>query len=1087
MSMQLIAINVSTGRSLRRTSHTLDLWLPRIGPHTWAGQLSKEGLNELETALKSIATRQTCVSLIWVHQHRFEVIRHIGTAPKSDGVWMRVGSTANGAAHASRMPIHGRYIQAIACLGALFHDTGKATEETQLVYHTQDPSHEAARHEIISGVLLRDFFQTLDPVTWQRQPPSRAIWIRDYAEWPEDPLERIAFQAVISHHGLPQSASNKAFVFKKRAPHATSGTVNTTRLQDHSALSPRWVTRCQTALQNLTHDGISFQEWLASHAEAEPYIYFVTRLLVMLSDAAESAFESDDELQKERFNGRILYSAMEAADLESAVTYAKSTRDVHLSDHLTGVYDYTRKAAHFLFCSPQPRVKRKPRVLTQQLPDKHSRFYWQNHARYEIKRHMSEKPMIQGFFGCMTAQTGSGKTQAGYLFMSALSNDNPRFTLALGQGALAVQQGVEYRERIGLSHEELAIAVGQRFQPLLKDAVHNSGSDMLHDIDEFTQLVDASPGLVREARNDMFKALFKSKRQQAFLDTPVVVMTIDHLIGAMHPNRGSFIPAALRVATTDLIIDEVDAFSTEGLHAIGRLVYVAGLFGRKVLISSATLPPELASGLHSMYRKGYAAYQSATDAPAYVCGLFNDSENTGYAKLVNSEELVGPKSYEAFFSDFHGALSPGTVKDKASSVVLTRRKLQMVHLNDTLLDVVRHDKEGLFPTLAYELLTTATDMADRHHTLVERDDHCVSFGFIRLNSVRNLIQTGLALTNILKETEGISSGWQIKIQFLHSRMDWKVRTQIQNALHSVLKRDHETEWYEHFKSFHQAKPGSKTLVIVLCSPVIEIGLDYDFDWCILEPSSDMSIIQASGRILRHRYLKSATTANVGLLDVTLRSLTHRQHREGIHRFYAPREAGIASLVVDQVVNAIPKSPAKMADTFFGASRTEDIYDGSVESIYVKPRNANDDRMTYYEGIHSYYRLGNSPLTHADELSREVLRQLFTATSSTPGGVLMPRSKGLGAFLSEQNPLTTDRFLGISLRGGDQSKRVYEFAPNGPHRFKTMQVAHSGVDFNVETVGLPDAMLFFSRHTSQSAFHVEMYAQPTFFHPLIGAW
>ena len=49
-----------------------------------------------------------------------------------------------------------------------------------------------------------------------------------------------------------------------------------------------------------------------------------------------------------------------------------------------------------------------------------------------------------------------------------------------------------------------------------------------------------------------------------------------------------------------LLIDEIDSFSPKDLHDIARLVYLTGLFGRKVVISSATVPVELAEGLLSL-------------------------------------------------------------------------------------------------------------------------------------------------------------------------------------------------------------------------------------------------------------------------------------------------------------------------------------------------------------------------------------------------------------------------------------------------------------------------------------------------------
>ena len=56
--------------------------------------------------------------------------------------------------------------------------------------------------------------------------------------------------------------------------------------------------------------------------------------------------------------------------------------------------------------------------------------------------------------------------------------------------------------------------------------------------------------------------------------------------------------------SSDLVIDEVDDFTGRDLIAIGRLIQLAGMLGRKVMISSATIPPDLAEGYFNAYRAG---------------------------------------------------------------------------------------------------------------------------------------------------------------------------------------------------------------------------------------------------------------------------------------------------------------------------------------------------------------------------------------------------------------------------------------------------------------------------------------------------
>lgn len=81
--------------------------------------------------------------------------------------------------------------------------------------------------------------------------------------------------------------------------------------------------------------------------------------------------------------------------------------------------------------------------------------------------------------------------------------------------------------------------------------------------------------------------------------------TIDHLMGAVETKRGGkYILPSLRLMSSDLVIDEIDDFNREDLTAIARLIHLAGMYGRNVVISSATIPPDLAEGMYRSYLTG---------------------------------------------------------------------------------------------------------------------------------------------------------------------------------------------------------------------------------------------------------------------------------------------------------------------------------------------------------------------------------------------------------------------------------------------------------------------------------------------------
>lgn len=90
---------------------------------------------------------------------------------------------------------------------------------------------------------------------------------------------------------------------------------------------------------------------------------------------------------------------------------------------------------------------------------------------------------------------------------------------------------------------------------------------------------------------------------------PVLTCTIDHLMAATETKRGGkYILPSLRLSSSDLVIDEVDDFNGKDLIAIARLIHLAGMLGRKVMISSATIPPALAEGFFNAYQQGWSLY-----------------------------------------------------------------------------------------------------------------------------------------------------------------------------------------------------------------------------------------------------------------------------------------------------------------------------------------------------------------------------------------------------------------------------------------------------------------------------------------------
>jgi CRISPR-associated endonuclease/helicase Cas3 len=109
----------------------------------------------------------------------------------------------------------------------------------------------------------------------------------------------------------------------------------------------------------------------------------------------------------------------------------------------------------------------------------------------------------------------------------------------------------------------------------------------------------------------------------------------------------------LRLLTSDLVLDEADDFSIEDLPALSRLVNWAGMLGSRVLLSSATLPQSLISGLFKSYQEGWRAFCSAVKQEArhdgILCAWFDEQLNP--VSVISQDEESFLQAHSRFIQD----------------------------------------------------------------------------------------------------------------------------------------------------------------------------------------------------------------------------------------------------------------------------------------------------------------------------------------------------------------------------------------------------------------------------------------------------
>lgn len=336
------------------------------------------------------------------------------------------------------------------------------------------------------------------------------------------------------------------------------------------------------------------------------------------------------------------------------------------------------------------------------------------------------------------------------------------------------------------------------------------------------------------------------------LYAPVLACTIDHIMGATETKRGGrYILPCLRLMSSDLVIDEIDDFTGDDLIAIGRLVHLAGMLGRKVMISSATIPPDLALGLYNAYRQGWVVFAASRDhAPSVNC-VYIDEFNT-QAALVGSSD-----SDLAQFQIF---------QDQIISKRATKLKQQPAKRKA---EIVPCFKTADLPVSEQYFQYIQQAILSKHHIHFTSDPQSqvqVSFGVVRVANIQPCVQ----LTQYL-----LSCDWpedtEVRCMAYHSQQVMLLRHEQEKHLDHVLKRKEKAgelpiAFSDPVIRSHLNTCKSKNLIFILvATPVEEVGRDHDFDWAVIEPSSFRSIIQMAGRVRRHRD-GEVTEPNISLMQ-----------------------------------------------------------------------------------------------------------------------------------------------------------------------------------------------------------------------------
>lgn len=980
--MAILAVNAGSHKGGRRASRVLDQFLPRVGVQAWAGYLSREGCEEMVAELRAQASRTTAVQVLWQHDHRHEVVATIGHTSRFNEMLTSIGKKPRNSKARTPPPFVRKSILMARAAG-LWHDPGKAMDVFQKTIRGACRERHSIRHQTLGFYAFRRAVASPDFDGGRIACPQTGAWATG-----ESLEHEITAAVILTHHAKAERNSDpEHFVLTEKRGFGTwaSGSDQDAPL---ASIGRNWLDSARASIRRLraSREG---RPTPGNHALA----FYSTRLAMMLADHAVSSFEKTPS-----YNGRIDDTA-DPRDI-----YAKSKPFIPLADHLLDVGREAGHAAHALFMHAWPRLQRRPEGMMRTVPD---RFRWQEHAEETIRQ--AGVGASDGFFGAIIAETGSGKTQAGFRIMSALSGGTPRFTLGLGFGALAIQSGAEYRHEIGLTTDEVAIVVGHRYKQALMEMERNlrAGEEVP---DELLLGLESSTGMDDPYLPFVFE--HGLGRIGKMLTTPIVVMTIDHIMAAMEADRGGFVAGASRAVTADLLIDEIDSFTPADLHAIARLVYLAGSFGRKVVVSSATMTPELGHMLFDAYRRGYAQFQSAMGVGRLFTGVF---ANSGLKAQMAMENAEGDS--ESLFLDAYDLVA-GSVS-RGLGGLQHRRRMTL------LLPGEIHGEDDLFASIAQQ----AIELSKHHHTTMPGwHGHWFSTGFVRFNLIRHAQRFTRWLAEHAGQIES-EHGVRIRLNCYTSALDSKTRKSLERDLGALLRR--KTDDWVFLDEIRALEDNPNNTVFILATtPVIEVGRDYDLDWCILDPSSDMSIIQSAGRILRHRTLSLPAMPNVALINGSVRSLLQEGSTGKPYGYPGP---GFQQK--DPLKGSSWAVPWKALDQMSAA----EIFGADM----------------YAKGIHAGNRL-TQPITPADKMDRETIRHVHS------GHLSHGESRNhLKAFLETENPWRDGFFDDIKFRATDEDGSRFDMRYLDGRGWLDISGHHEhAVPIEHEEVGVTDEVLLF---------------------------
>ncbi|WP_019895603.1 P-loop NTPase family protein [Hydrogenovibrio halophilus] len=818
------------GKSIKRTRKILDAYASRVGQFTWQTPITEKGLQEIYRQLRKSASKSTAVSCL-INQGS-KGLKLAWTVGKK-GVFDQYGRVAIGTKKAKKEVPEWVSILSLAVKSAgLVHDLGKTTRYFQHKLRENQISKDPIRHEWMSLMLMQNIadqvtleqaYNRLPAVIGKRQEPS---WFKKGIQSSDELIEFF----VATHHGLlapidpgiqfPSASESHIRENSERAQKAHKRLFTA-----DSGLEPvisRFVKTRQRLAERLKNKKVSD---LDHYYRA---LAIIGRVALIYADHKVSAQKPGLAVSEKEFWAKSKGPQIQSLDWHLKEVAFNAANNVYHLSRLSSQLDHLTPIAQSKILKPAPS---------------NTAFSWQNPASHFLENLGQAIEKHTPVLVMNTAETGTGKTLGNVKALCALNQGKGmgcRISIGLNLRSLTLQTGHAISGMTGINESEMAVIIGDDDYADLQKKSDDTFNDEDENPVEVTDDVRGGEGFDLP---EWLSFIAKDKKQASLHGAPLLVSTIDYLVASGEPyQQGRHVSAFIRIAGSDLILDEIDGYEPKALIAVCRVIQMASLMGRNVVCSSATLSRPVANTVYAAFKKGVLMRQAMTGQKIDLTVAMID--NRLEPRLLPLKKDAFPDLYENYLKHF---LSKIPAPNKKPMLVDMKKSAQ------GFLDAIDTAVEALHSNQCHEVAGKK-----------------LSVGLVRIANVKPAIKVARMLAKNNKNS---------LVACYHANDFVINRYHKEQVLDEILTRkgkEPNQKLHENtvIKSLLAQTEHDHVRLIVVATPVEEIGRDHDFDWAVIEPSSTSSIIQTAGRVNRHRNVLTEK-ANIGILRFNYATCVNR--------------------------------------------------------------------------------------------------------------------------------------------------------------------------------------------------------------------